>query len=136
MLNESKLFYSASNNGFFASDINEKIPNDAIEINAELYAELLQKQSSGFVIQSDENGYPVAVERVLSADDSKSINESKQQKFIIEANEKIAVLQDSIDLDMQEFNEEEQLKQWKKYRILVTRVDTNANDIEWPEKPK
>lgn len=28
------------------------------------------------------------------------------------------------------------IKQWKKYRILVTRVDINVDDIEWSEKTK
>ncbi|OCF95526.1 hypothetical protein A9G08_04555 [Gilliamella sp. wkB195] len=63
-------------------------------------------------------------------------NESIKNSFLAAANEKIAVLQDIIDLDMCESNESEQLKQWKKYRILVIRVDTNQLDIEWPKQPE
>lgn len=52
------------------------------------------------------------------------------------ATEKIAPLQDAVDLG--EATEEEfmQLKSWKKFRVLVNRVDTSlATDIEWPEMP-
>ncbi|MCX8659839.1 tail fiber assembly protein [Gilliamella sp. B2772] len=128
------IYYNAKNNGFYNSDINI-IPKNSVEITHEYHAELLQKQSAGFVIQTDKNGYPIAVERTLTAAEIKTMNESQQQRLISAANEKIAILQDIIDLDMCESNESEQLKQWKKYRILLTRVDTNQLDIEWPQKP-
>ena len=128
------IYYNAKNNGFYNSDINI-IPKNSVEITHEYHAELLQKQSAGFVIQHDKNGYPIAVEKTLTADEIKTLNESQQQRLISAANEKISILQDIIDLDMCESNEDEQLKQWKKYRILVIRVDTNQLDIEWPQKP-
>lgn len=63
-------------------------------------------------------------------------NESIRNSLITEANEKITILQDIIELDMQESNEEEQLKQWKKYRVQLNRIDIKqAEKIQWPEKP-
>lgn len=62
-------------------------------------------------------------------------NQTMKASLINEANEKIAVLQDIIDLDMCKSNENEQLKQWKKYRILLTRVDTSDVNALFPEKP-
>ena len=72
----------------------------------------------------------------LSNIDKIETNKLKQQQLINNANKKISILQDIIDLDMQESNEGEQLKRWKKFRILVTRVDTNQLDIEWPKQPE
>ncbi|MCO6550989.1 MAG: tail fiber assembly protein [Gilliamella sp.] len=63
-------------------------------------------------------------------------NQALKIALINEANEKIAILQDIIDLDMQESDEEAQLKQWKKYRILVTRVDASDVNAVFPEKPQ
>lgn len=63
-------------------------------------------------------------------------NQFKKNSLINEANEKIAIIQDVIDLDMQESNEEEQLKKWKKYRILLTRVDSSDVNAAFPEKPE
>ena len=62
-------------------------------------------------------------------------NQVMKNSLINEANEKIAVLQDIIDLDMQESNEEEQLKKWKKYRILLTRIDVSDINVIFPKKP-
>lgn len=71
----------------------------------------------------------------LSDEQIKLQNQTMKISLINEANEKIAVLQDIIDLDMQESNEEEQLKNWKKYRILLTRIDVSDIDAVFPEKP-
>ena len=62
-------------------------------------------------------------------------NQAVKNLLLNEANEKIAILQDIIDLDMCESNENEQLKQWKKYRILLTRVDASDVNALFPEKP-
>lgn len=62
-------------------------------------------------------------------------NQSRKTALITEANEKISIIQDVMDLDMQESNEEEQLKKWKKYRILLTRVDATDVNAVFPAKP-
>ena len=62
-------------------------------------------------------------------------NKIRKDNLIIEANEKIKILEDIIELEMQETNEEEQLKEWKRYRIILTRIDTNNIDIKFPSKP-
>ncbi|ECC1691795.1 tail fiber assembly protein [Salmonella enterica subsp. salamae] len=49
------------------------------------------------------------------------------------ASEKITLLQDEVDLDIATDDEKAQLDEWKKYRLLVNRVDTSAPD--WPEQP-
>jgi hypothetical protein len=63
-------------------------------------------------------------------------NQSLKNALLNEANEKIAILQDIMDLDMQESDEEQQLKKWKKYRILLTRVDASDVNAKFPEKPQ
>ncbi|MCX8727077.1 tail fiber assembly protein [Gilliamella sp. B2838] len=64
-----------------------------------------------------------------------SQNQVMKNSLINEDNEKIVVLQDIIDLDMQESNQEKQQKQWRKYRILLTRVDTSDVNALFPDKP-
>ncbi len=49
------------------------------------------------------------------------------------ASEKIAPLQDAVDLDIATDDEKAQLDEWKKYRVLVNRVDTTSPD--WPDVP-
>ncbi|EFS2931199.1 phage minor tail protein G [Escherichia coli] len=52
------------------------------------------------------------------------------------ASEHIAPLQDAVDLEIATEEETSLLEAWKKYRVLLNRVDTStAPDIEWPEEP-
>ncbi|HID8817650.1 tail fiber assembly protein [Enterobacter roggenkampii] len=57
--------------------------------------------------------------------------------FIKSAAAKIAPLQDAVDLDMATDEEKSRYDAWRKYRVLLTRVDTSlAPDINWPEPPE
>ncbi|ERT10059.1 tail fiber assembly protein, partial [Photorhabdus temperata] len=67
------------------------------------------------------------------------INEAKQQQATLlqQANETLSLLQDSVDLEVATDSEKAALLEWKKYRVLLTRVDVNqAPDVVWPEVPK
>lgn len=49
---------------------------------------------------------------------------------------RVAILQDAVDLDMATDDEKARLLEWKKYRVLLNRVDaTAAPDIVWPAPP-
>ncbi|OWO81620.1 phage tail protein [Photorhabdus luminescens] len=70
---------------------------------------------------------------------SHQINEAKQKQAALlqQANETLSLLQDSVDLEVATDAEKAALLEWKKYRVLLTRVDVNqAPDVEWPEVPK
>ncbi|MCC8465622.1 tail fiber assembly protein, partial [Photorhabdus bodei] len=61
----------------------------------------------------------------------------KQATLLQQANETISLLQDSVDLEVATDSEKEALLEWRKYRVLLTRVDINqAPNVEWPEVPK
>lgn len=52
------------------------------------------------------------------------------------ASEQIEPLQDAVDLDMATDDEKSRFNEWRKYRVLLTRVDTSsAPTITWPEVP-
>lgn len=60
--------------------------------------------------------------------------EAKKLGLMQRANERIAPLQDAIDLGMATNEEEKLLGKWKKYRVQLMRVDTSAApDIHWPD---
>lgn len=57
--------------------------------------------------------------------------------LIQRAGENISPLQDAVDLGMATDEEKSRYDAWRKYRVLLTRVDTSlAPDISWPEPPK
>ncbi|WP_038198034.1 tail fiber assembly protein, partial [Xenorhabdus bovienii] len=53
------------------------------------------------------------------------------------ANEKIDIWQDAVNLDIATDAEKSALTEWRRYRVLLNRVDcTTAPDVKWPEQPK
>ncbi|EAZ4065354.1 tail fiber assembly protein [Salmonella enterica] len=59
--------------------------------------------------------------------------EGTKSRLLQTAVEKIAPLQDAVDLEIATDDEKVQLDEWKKYRVLVNRVDTTNPD--WPDVP-
>ncbi|WP_341799769.1 tail fiber assembly protein [Klebsiella michiganensis] len=60
---------------------------------------------------------------------------SMKQGMIDEATLNISILQDAVDLEMATDEEKESLPAWKKYRVLLSRVDISSAEISWPQKP-
>ena len=57
------MLYSKSTGGFYDHEINAgRIPEDAVEISRSAYDALLDGQSCGKQIVSDQNGYPVLID--------------------------------------------------------------------------
>ncbi|EBG7048096.1 tail fiber assembly protein, partial [Salmonella enterica subsp. enterica] len=59
--------------------------------------------------------------------------EGTKRRLLQMASGKIAPLQDAVDLGIATDDEKAQLDEWKKYRVLVNRVDTANPD--WPDVP-
>jgi len=60
-------------------------------------------------------------------------NATLKQQLLTEASKVISILQDAVDLSMATEQETANLLNWKKYRILLNRVD--PEEPEWPSKP-
>lgn len=62
--------------------------------------------------------------------------DAEKKGLLKQANDAIATLQDAIDLEMATEEEAIRLNSWKKYRVLLNRIDiSKAPDFEWPEIP-
>ena len=61
----------------------------------------------------------------------------KKNQFLAEAASQLSYLQDAIDSQIASEQETQLLVEWKKYRVLVNRIDIEqAPNIEWPNQPK
>ncbi|MHC8470995.1 tail fiber assembly protein [Plesiomonas shigelloides] len=72
------------------------------------------------------------------AEKQAQIEQANTQKNMLlrQAGERIAPLQDAVDLDMASTEETALLADLKRYRVLLSRVDTHlAPDIDWPLAP-
>lgn len=65
------------------------------------------------------------------------IAERQKLSLKIAADSEITWRQDAVDADIATDKEASELAEWKKYRVLLMRVDTaTAPDINWPFKPE
>jgi len=144
-----KHFYHHKTQSFYIDEINHEIPSDSIEITEEQHNELYNAINAGCIIFDDLtysdpppssfhqwSGKKWVLDENAKNEHLIKNNQNLKNSLINAANEKIAVIQDIIDLDMQEADEEVQLKKWKKYRILLTRVDASDINAVFPEKPQ
>ena len=61
----------------------------------------------------------------------------KKNQLLSEAASQLSYLQDAIDSQIASEQETQLLVEWKKYRVLVNRIDIElAPNIEWPNQPK
>lgn len=65
-----------------------------------------------------------------------NIATAQKKQLLNEANTQIEYLQDAIDANIATDNEKTLYAEWKKYRVLLNRVDVDLSpDIEWPTEP-
>lgn len=68
--------------------------------------------------------------------DYAAIAEKEKEDLMASATVIMAPLQDAVEEEMATDEETALLKQWKKYRVLLSRVDVSAApDITWPDRP-
>ncbi|OCG79401.1 tail fiber assembly protein [Gilliamella sp. Occ4-3] len=61
----------------------------------------------------------------------------QKNQLLSEAKSRIDYLQDAIDTDIATNEEKTAYSAWKKYRVLLNRIDVDAApEIDWPEKPE
>lgn len=127
--------YSPAQNGFFPSNIDyQTLPDDAFEITTELYNELLKGQSDGKIITPNGSKQPYLSEPII--DYEAAANAVKQAMRML-ADDEINWRQDAVDAGFATEDETTALDTWKKYRVLLMRIDTSkAPDIDWPARPE
>lgn len=129
--------YSPSANAFYDTSINLVIPDDAVKITDKKWADLLAGQANGKLIACGADMLPCLTEQPLpTSDELISQAEDKRSRLRVEADTAIQPLQDASDLGIATDAEASQLAAWKKYRVMLMRMNThNAENISWPEQP-
>lgn len=130
--------YSPSENAFYDPDINVVIPEDAVQITDNEWSDLLIGQAKGKLIACGADFRPCLTEQPLpTADELISRAEDKRSRLRAEADTIMQPLQDANDLGIATDDETSQLIAWKKYRVMLMRVNTkDAENILWPEEPE
>lgn len=137
------MFFSPSTGGFYNDLMKADYeaagswPDDVISVSDRWYNWLIQGQSEGKIITVNEYGQPILSEP-LPPSVEQLIYEAEARKTTLmqAAGDAIAPLQDAVDLDIATSKENSLLLDWKKYRVLLNRIDTSKpQNINWPETP-
>ncbi|PFF93581.1 tail fiber assembly protein [Escherichia albertii] len=137
-------FYSAKNNAFYPESLKEDYlaagswPEDAVMVEQSVYDEFAANRYPEDKIRiAGEDGFP-RWDNAPAPTEEQLIDgaENKRNKLMKAANAAIAPLQDAVELGIATDEEIVLLKEWKKYRVLLNRVDTSlAPEISWPDLP-
>ncbi|NIG44647.1 tail fiber assembly protein [Enterobacter sp. Acro-832] len=129
----NKYYYSPSTRGFYQSQIHKEYPADAVEIDESEYCQLIQAQQNGMEITPGADGGPVLTEPVI---DYAAQAQQVKNSLRLTADAEISWRQDAVDAGIATAGETAALAEWKRYRVLLMRVDTSkAPVIEWPTQP-
>ncbi|MEN4768963.1 tail fiber assembly protein [Duffyella gerundensis] len=129
--------YSPSENAFYDNVINSVMPSDVFEISEKEWGDLLEGQTHGKLICCGVDLRPCLTEQPLpTADELIRQAEDKRGRLRAAADIAIQPLQDANDLGIATEDEASQLINWKKYRVMLMRIDAkDAERIIWPEQP-
>ncbi|PHM74284.1 tail fiber assembly protein [Xenorhabdus kozodoii] len=116
-------------------------PSDAVDVFDDVFQKYSSNPPSGMMLGVDIHNMPEWVEipppPPPTPEQLQQQAESQKRQLLKTAGEKIDICQDAVDLDMSTDAEKSKLTAWRKYRVLLNRVDcTTAPDIQWPEQPE
>ncbi|WP_150343932.1 tail fiber assembly protein [Enterobacter ludwigii] len=131
-----KLFFNPENTGFYDTQYNSVIPDGSVEITQDIYDEFAGVAwPEGKVIGGNDAGMPAWVDEPPQTEEE-LIAEAESQKAQLRAaaDSEIEWRQDAVDAEIATEEETAALAEWKKYRVLLMRVDTE--DPDWPTPPE
>ncbi|MFL6895769.1 tail fiber assembly protein [Enterobacter roggenkampii] len=134
--------WSPSTAGFYPIVEKERLmaaggwPADGVDVTGEEYTALFPTPPGKFI--DTLNGRPQWVDMPPPSKEqliSMAENERSAKRSV--ADNEISWRQDAVDAGIATKGETDDLAAWKKYRVLLMRIDTSkAPDIEWPTQPE
>lgn len=131
-----KIYYSASEQGFYIKGVNQQLPDDAREIEQGRYEKLLQDNHKlGMWI--DFSSSPPLSREVIKTREQLSAEALQKKEMLIEsARVKISIWQTKLMLGRLNDNERDWLNKWLDYIDVVQEIDTSSTpDVFWPATP-
>lgn len=132
--------YSAKNNAFYLDEMFDDyeqsglLPDDLVSVSESDFARYSENPPEGKVRAGGEDGMPSWVDvppKTPEQIEQESVAKRSHLKTI--ADSEISWRQDAVDAEIATDDEVAALSSWKKYRVLLMRVDTS--NPEWPEMP-
>lgn len=133
--------YSAAENKFYPTFLRSEYersgswPADCIDIDDSVFKEFTGKQPNNQMRIPGDNGLPYWGDIPEPAqEDITATAETKKSELKAIADSEIEWRKDAVDVGIATEEEADELAEWKKFRVLLMRVDTAKPD--WPPLPK
>jgi len=123
------MFYAKSTGGFYSTEIHgNNMPSDVVEITYAYWQELLDGQTRGLFINSDENGYPILTEPPPRPSEELASDARIKRNFLLSASDwtQLPDIPQSVK------------DQWAAYRQALRDVPQQSEFpfvITWPQEP-
>ncbi|WP_313109631.1 tail fiber assembly protein [Atlantibacter sp.] len=136
--------WSPTNNAFFPAEMIDDYRasgwdfNDLILVEDAVFDEYSVAPPAGKIRGISADGLPEWInEPPLEKEQQIAIAERHKLALKAAADSEISWRQDAVDADIATDKEASELAEWKKYRVLLMRVNTSsAPDIKWPQEPQ
>ncbi|WP_038248635.1 tail fiber assembly protein [Xenorhabdus bovienii] len=136
--------YSAKTNSFYLVELKQRYtdsgtwPNDIISVDESVFTEFaIETPPTGKRRVAGKNSLPAWGDIPPPTPQQLQRGAEREKQYLMsQAATSIAPLQYAVDLKMATDSEQTMLTEWKKYCVLLNRVDcSTAPDIPWPEQP-
>lgn len=138
--NMNKYIYDAQTNAFYPLSMMDVYmasgswPSSGLEVDEGIFSEF-QNPPEGKVRVPGDDGMPSWGDvPEKTPEQIKSESDAAKAHYKSMADSEIAWRQDAVDADIATDEEVADLAKWKKYRVLLMRVDTS--NPQWPEMPE
>ena len=122
------MFYSASTGGFYAREIHgDNIPADVVEITAEQHSNLIEGQGNGKVITSDESGFPILIDPVITPEQIASNERAWRNGELDRADIELNKVQDGMGHGT--------VGEWREYRCALRNWPGHASFPDVASRP-
>lgn len=134
------MFYSAKENAFYADELKSiyenagSWPDDAVEVDYSVFVEFARESPNGKLRAPNSDGLPEWIDIPEPTEEEIiALAEAEKSRLRASADSEIEWRQDAVDAGIATEEETVSLAEWKKYRVLLMRVDTA--DPDWPTPP-
>ncbi|HBN2225708.1 tail fiber assembly protein [Escherichia coli] len=135
--------FSPSENAFYPTELTEQyeqansLPSDLIDVDDAIFIEFVSVPPDGKIRGVGSDGMPIWLDMPpLAHDELVAAAERKKTELRSAADAEISWRTDAVSEGMATEQEAALLTEWRKYRVLLMRIDTSAvPDIEWPTPP-
>lgn len=130
-------FYSAAVGGFYTSELHKTLPPDAKEIAYETWTALLDAQSRGLQIVAGPDGFPQAVERVVTVEQRSAWALAERDRLLAETDAHVHRHRDELDIGEGTTLAHAQYQQLLRYRQTLRSIDAHPQfpDVKLPAAP-